>query len=73
MTNSGKIRKIHDLVELGKEVGLPDKILNTAKEVTLGYIYSRYPDVHRARNIKGISKDFINYTEEALKWAKKKL
>lgn len=38
-----KIRKIYDLVELGKEVKLPDNLLNEAKELTQAYIYSRYP------------------------------
>ena len=68
-----KIRKIHDLVELGKEVNLPDDLLNRAKELTQAYIYSRYPDIGRVKNIKGVADNYLKYTAEIIKWVKKNL
>jgi len=68
-----KIKKIHDLVELGKEVQLPDHLLNYCKELTQAYIYARYPDIHKEKNLDVISKKFLNYTEEILQWIEKKI
>ena len=68
-----KIRRIHDLVELGKDVKLPDDLLDKAKELTQAYIYSRYPDIGRVRNIKGVANNFMKYAGEILKWVKKNL
>ena len=41
LKKSGKIRKIHDLVELGKNVNLPSDLLDSCKELTLSYVYTR--------------------------------
>ncbi|MFQ5895814.1 MAG: HEPN domain-containing protein [Nitrospinota bacterium] len=73
LTRKGEIRKIHDLVELGKEAHLPPELLEDAKELTLSYIYARYPDVVRVRNFKKISSKFIEVAGEILKWARKQL
>lgn len=70
---SGKIRKIHDLVELGKNVGLPSNLLNNAKELTLAYTYSRYPDVQEVKNLNKIVKKFLKVSGEILKWVQKQL
>ena len=56
------IKRIHDLVELGKEVNLPENFLNYCKEITLSYIYARYPDVEEDKNISDTAKKFIRYT-----------
>ena len=68
-----KIRKIHDLVELGNEIGLPEKLINPIKELTMAYVYSRYPDVKREPNLKVKVSHFLETSKEALKWVKKKL
>ena len=48
LEKTGNIRKIHDLVELGKEVELSETLLGDVKQLTLAYIHSRYPDVEPA-------------------------
>jgi HEPN domain-containing protein len=68
-----KIKKIHDLVELGKDVNLPQNFIDYCKELTLSYIYSRYPDIEREKDIKTISNRFLRYAEEILGWIEKKL
>ena len=73
LQKSGKIRKIHDLVELGKNVGLSSDLLDSAKELTLSYTYSRYPDIQKVRNLSKIVKEFLTVSEEILKWVKKQL
>ena|SRR3989338_605796 len=70
---SGEIRKIHDLVELGKNVGLPSDLLDKAKELTLAYTYSRYPDVQEVKNLSKIVKKFLKVSEEILKWVGKNI
>lgn len=67
------IRKIHDLVELGKNINAPEKIINGVKELTFAYIYSRYPDVKQELNLKEKAYEFLNVAKEALKWIEKKL
>jgi len=71
--DKNSIKKIHDLVELGKDAGLPQNLLDYCKELTLAYVYSRYPDIKEEKNIKHISNKFLKYAAEILKWAKRKL
>ncbi len=73
LKKSGKVRKIHDLVELGKNVGLPADLLDSSKELTLAYIYTRYPDVPEVKNFGKIVRRFLKVSEETLKWVKKQL
>lgn len=73
LSKTGKIRKIHDLVELGKNVDLPSELLNSCKELTLAYIYSRYPDIKEVKNLNKIVKKFLKVAEDILKWARKQL
>ena len=70
---TGKFRKIHDIVLLGKELNLPENLINYCKEVAPAYTYTRYPDVTHVTNLKDISKKFIKYAEENLKWVEKQL
>ena len=73
LKEKNKIRKIHDLVELGKDVKLPENLINYCKELTLSYIYSRYPDIEEDKDIKSISSNFLKYSKEILKWVEKNI
>jgi HEPN domain-containing protein len=73
LEREGEIEKVHDLVKLGRKVKIPENLLNYSKELTLAYIYSRYPDVEKARDIKGIASKFLKYSEEIIKWIEKML
>ena len=68
-----KIIKIHDLVKLSREINLPENLIEYCKEITQSYIYSRYPDIERPRNLETIAFNFLKYTEEILEWIKKQL
>ena len=68
-----RIRKIHDLVELGRDVKLPEHLLDDAKELTMAYVYSRYPDVEESKDLEEIAAGFLKYAEEILKWVETNL
>jgi len=70
LEKKGQIRKIHDLVELGKDAGIDEGLLDKLKQLTLAYIYSRYPDVQEVSNLKQKVSDFLDVTNEVLKWVK---
>ena len=68
-----KIRKIHDLVALAKELdALPD-LIQKCKDLTPAYLYNRYPDVAPVENINNVAKDLLEYAEEIVAWVKQKL
>ena len=69
----GKVRQIHDLVELGREVGVRLDILNELKDLTLAYVYSRYPDVIQVNNLKDKASHFLEVCQEILKWVEENL
>lgn len=69
----GKFKKIHDLKLLAKDVKLPKKYIPFCEEMSLAYVYSRYPDVAEVKEIKEESKKFIKNAELILKWIEKKL
>jgi len=73
LKEKNEIKRIHDLVELGKDINLPQNFLEYCKELTLSYIYSRYPDIEEEKDIKSISTDFLKYTEEILIWIQERL
>lgn len=73
LKSNNKIKRIHDLVELGKDTKLPDALLSYCKEITQSYIYSRYPDIEEPKDIKEIALDFIEHTKEILKWTEEQL
>ncbi|MEK6948795.1 MAG: HEPN domain-containing protein, partial [Nanoarchaeota archaeon] len=73
LIKTGKIRKIHDLVELGRDIGVPESVMSNVKELTLAYIYSRYPDIKFESNLKEKVSNFLKVVGEALKWVKKNL
>jgi len=68
-----KLKKIHDLVVLGREAGLPERYLGYYKELTGAYIYTRYPEVPETRNIEENSRGFLAWSEEVIEWTKKRL
>lgn len=73
LEKTNTLRKIHDLVELGKEAGIPEEILTRLKELTLAYVYSRYPDVNQVINLKRRVSEFLKTSEETIRWVKKNL
>lgn len=73
MKKTGKIRRIHDLVELGSNVELPEEILNDVKELTMAYIYSRYPDVTQELDLKKKVSHFLEVSKGISKWVEKNL
>ncbi len=70
---TGKLRKIHDLVELGKSIELPSAFLDNCKELTLAYIYSRYPDVTAVDDLEEKAAHFLEIAKEILQWIEKNL
>ncbi len=73
LKEKNQIKKIHDLVELGKEINLPQNLLDHCKELTLSYLYSRYPDVEEEKNIGNVTKEFLGHAREILEWIEKKI
>ncbi len=71
LIKTGELRKVHDLFILGKEAKIPELQLNELKELSLAYVYSRYPDVPKLKDIKNKSHNFLNTTKEVLEWAKR--
>jgi HEPN domain-containing protein len=69
----GRIRKIHDLVVLGRELELPEEFIDSCKELTAAYIYVRYPEIPEEKDIEAASEGFIKTAEEVLEWIKKQL
>jgi|SRR3989344_3973205 len=73
LEKNGELRKIHDLVELSKNIHLPSELKEKIKELTLAYIYSRYPDVEQKTDLKEKAVVFLEVAEEISKWVKKNL
>lgn len=70
---TGKFYKIHDLVKLGKDVGLPNNLIDNVKELTLAYVYTRYLDVPRKSNLKDKASYFLKISENVLRWVEENL
>ena len=64
--------KIHDLVQLGKLVGVPEKILELCAKLTPAYIAARYPDSPKDYT-KEEAKKLLVYCKEVLAWIQKNL
>lgn len=73
INKKGEFRKIHDLKLLAKEVELPKKFIPFCEEISLAYVYSRYPDVAEVKEIKFESEKFIKNSELILKWIEEQL
>ena len=69
----GKLEKTHDLVLLARKVALPLHLLKLCKELTLAYVYTRYPGFDEISNIDEIAEKFLKYSSEVVKWSEKQL
>jgi len=68
-----ELLKVHDLVLLAKKVNAPKNIIEYCKKLSPAYQYTRYPDSIPIDNLHQIAYEFLNYTEEILKWVKKNI
>jgi HEPN domain-containing protein len=68
-----KIKKVRDLVILGKDLNLSQKLLKMCKEITAAYIYTRYPNVPEVKEIEKSAKMFVEGAKVIIKWIKKQL
>jgi len=68
-----KLIRTHDLVLIAREVKAPEEIISLCKQLTPLYQFTRYPDASPIDNLNELSTKLTNYTEEILKWVKKKL
>ena len=73
LKKTGKIRKIHDLVILAKSAELPVTRLANLKEMSLAYIYVRYPDVKQSIDLRKKAAQFLDTAKETLKWLEENL
>ncbi len=58
---------------LAEKAKLPDSMADLCKELTLMYIYTRYPDTSEIKNKKKKAKKYISFVGEVLKWVKERL
>lgn len=73
LKKTGKIIKIHDLIELGKKVEIEEKFFESLDKLTHTYVQSRYPDVPLEKYTIGETKDDIKTAEEIIKWVRKNI
>ncbi|MDI6721389.1 MAG: HEPN domain-containing protein [Candidatus Aenigmarchaeota archaeon] len=64
--------KIHDLTRLAKLLDAPPKLIEMCAKINPAYTASRYPDSIKSYSKKECEK-ILDYTKEALKWAKENL
>lgn len=69
----GLLLKIHDLVKLGKELNLPNGLLEPCKELTIAYTFSRYPDTGMVKDVRNSTARFMNTAKGVVEWAKARL
>ena len=74
---TNELIKIHDLIILGRKVDLPEDILALCDRLNSVYTDTRYGDVGMDLPSKRFNKDnsneFLNLTQEILKWLKKNI
>ncbi len=72
MIKEGKgLVKVHNLVRLGKEVGLPEKFFGASAKLSVLYTDARYPMfVEFEKSEVG---SFIKFVEEVSEWIKKRI
>lgn len=73
LERKNELIKTHDLVLLAKNVKAPKEIAEHAKDLTLAYTYTRYPDVPEIKEILHKNKMFLEYVAGVVIWAKKEL
>lgn len=72
LKETNQFPKIHDLTKLGKLVSAPNEIMKLCSKINPGYIATRYPDQGEIYS-KEETEEIIKYSEEVLKWIKRKL
>ena len=72
-----KVKKIHNLVILAKDLGLPTNLVDKCDKLNPIYIDTRYPDasgdVPYKRYNKEKSEHDVKLSEDILKWIKKNI
>ncbi len=66
-------RKTHDLVSLGKEAGLPPRLLAKCERLNMVYVDTRYPDTGDEEYTAAESREDIATAKEVVEWTKKKI
>ena len=67
------IIKTHDLLVLAEILGLPVDLRENCKELTLIYVFARYPDTAEVSEIKTKAKKYISFAKKVKKWTNKQL
>jgi len=73
---SGKVKKIHDISKLGKELDLPNPLIGYCNEINPAYIFTRYPDSTILSKETYNKKDcgaFLRNSKEIIEWVKRNL
>lgn len=73
IARTGEFRKIHGLVELGREVELPQHLIAYCREISPAYAYTRYSDVGVPADLGSKVNDLIAYAEEILEWVQERI
>ena len=73
MAKRKDIIKTHDLLVLAEILDLPFNLREKCKELTLIYIFARYPDTIGIFEIKTKAKRYISFAKRIKKWASKQL
>jgi len=76
-----KLRKspgnTHSLIYLGKEVNIPNELIENLRKLTPDFVISRYPDITQTLPYElydeETSKEKIELAKEVLKWIEKQL
>ena len=68
-----EIPKYHDLLFFIKQLELPSEFKEACKELTSGYILTRYPTGLEVSFSKGTTSRLITKSTEILQWIKEKL
>lgn len=67
------IIKTHDLLVLAEILDLPINLRENCKELTLIYIFVRYPDTAEVSEIKTKAKKYISFAKRIKKWTDRQL
>ena len=73
LERENELIKVHDLVMLAKKINVPSSMVEHAKELTLAYTYTRYPDMPEIKDLKGKARAFLGYAEKVIEWTRKSL
>ena len=69
---TGKLRRIHDLVSLARDVGMPEEMVEMCAYLNPAYTATRYPDV--ASEIEeDEADDMISIAERVIEWVETRI